>query len=550
MARKSITWLSTICLAFALLLPQAAMAAAEPPSLSVTADKSAVDSGDDVTITVTGNDLQDVYAFELHVYYNPELLTFKTGSEQTAAVGFGTPAKVVRDGPGEAHLVFAHTKSGDSPGDGGSLELAAFTFTAAANGTAAIDVRDVKLVDSALTASGIAGPAGTSVRIGPSGGGGTGGGGTGGGSPGTPAVTDGVLAVTADQLKDNADGLVSIALPATATVVKLPGDADKLLGQASLRVVAADKAALDIPAAVLTQLKAGLTASQLQGGSIALTLKPAASDPAKLGKDARAAGPAYELKLQWIAADGSAIYDLREFAAPVTLRLPVAPSADPQLTSVFYLPDGAAPEFVGGTYTDGFYAAQVTHFSAYALLAVDKTFADVPASHWASGVIKALYAKGIVTGTSDTIFEPGRSVTRAEFTALLARALGLRAEGAPSFADVPAGAWYAGDVAAAVKAGIANGVSAASFAPNAAITRQEMATLAMRGYEARSGKPAASPAAPFKDEASIAAWARGYVDEAAALGIVKGRAAGEFAPLGASTRAEAAQVIYGVLHTP
>ncbi|WP_435168454.1 S-layer homology domain-containing protein [Paenibacillus glycanilyticus] len=541
MARKRLSLLATICLAIAMLVPQYAMAAADPPSFSVSTDKSALNSGDEITVTVKGSKLQDVYAYELHVYYDSDLLTFKTGSEKTAAVGFSTPATVVADGGGESHLVFAHTKSGSSPGDSGDLDLASFTFTAAANGKADVEVRKIRLVDSELASSTIDGHYAASIQIGSSGGESGGSGGSSGGSPAQPA---GTLTVTADQLKNGKP----IEVPASAAVIKLPSNTDELLGKGTLSIVTSGKAELDIPSSVFSELKTSLTSAQLQGGSISLTIKPVegAAKPA-LGADTKLSGYSYELKLQWIAADGTS-YDLHQFKEPVTLRLPVDASINPKLASIFYLPDSGAPEFVGGTYENGVYVAQLSHFSSYAVLEINKNFSDVPSSYWASGVIKELFAKQIVTGTTASTFEPNRSVTRAEFTALLVRALGLKAEGTPAFTDIPAGAWYAADVATAYKAGIVQGVSSTTFSPGANITRQEMATLAMRGYELMKGKPPVTAAEPFKDEASISAWALNNVKKAAALGIVQGRAKGEFVPLGTSTRAEAAQMLYGVIN--
>lgn len=540
MARKRLSMLATICLAIAMLVPQYAMAAADPPSFSVSTDKNALNSGDEVTVTVKGSKLQDLYAYELHVYYDSDLLTFKTGSEKTAAVGFSTPATVVADGGGESHLVFAHTKSGSSPGDSGDLDLVSFTFTAASNGKADVEVRKIRLVNSELAASTIDSHYGASLQIGPSGGSG----GSGGSSGGSPVEPAGTLTVTADQIKNGK----SIEVPASAAVIKLPSNTDELLGKGTLSIVTSGKAELDIPSSVFSELKTSLTAAQLQGGSISLTIKPVegAATPS-LGTDTKLSGYSYELKLQWIAADGKT-YDLHQFKEPVTLRLPVDATTNPKLASIFYLPDSGAPEFVGGTYGNGFYVAQLSHFSSYAVLEINKNFSDVPGSFWASGVIKELFAKRIVTGTTASTFEPNRSITRAEFTALLVRALGLKAEGKPAFADIPAGAWYAADVATAYKAGIVQGVSSTTFSPGANITRQEMATLAMRGYELMKGQPPVTAAEPFKDEASISAWALDNVKKAASLGIVQGRAKGEFVPLGTSTRAEAAQMLYGVIN--
>ena len=52
-----------------------------------------------------------------------------------------------------------------------------------------------------------------------------------------------------------------------------------------------------------------------------------------------------------------------------------------------------------------------------------------------------------------------------------------------AFADVPADAWYAGDVARAAALGIVEGVGGGLFEPDRAVTRAEAAAMVMRVYE-------------------------------------------------------------------
>ncbi|MCD1258202.1 N-acetylmuramoyl-L-alanine amidase [Paenibacillus athensensis] len=48
-------------------------------------------------------------------------------------------------------------------------------------------------------------------------------------------------------------------------------------------------------------------------------------------------------------------------------------------------------------------------------------FVDVPAGHWAAGAVRALQAQGLISGVTDTLFEPEAPMTRAEMAALLDR---------------------------------------------------------------------------------------------------------------------------------
>ncbi|MFF2091392.1 S-layer homology domain-containing protein [Paenibacillus sp. NPDC058174] len=179
--------------------------------------------------------------------------------------------------------------------------------------------------------------------------------------------------------------------------------------------------------------------------------------------------------------------------------------------------------------------------------AATERFADLAAGHWAFEAVEALFAKQIIQGTGPKTFEPNRAVTRAEFTAMLVRALGLTERGDNRFADVAEDSWYADSVAAASKAGIVSGKSATAFDPGGALMREELVTMLMKAYRLHAGEPGTAAGAVFADETNIAPWALPYVKEAAALGWIQGRGAGQFVPQGITTRAEAAKVIYQLI---
>jgi 2',3'-cyclic-nucleotide 2'-phosphodiesterase/3'-nucleotidase/5'-nucleotidase len=175
-------------------------------------------------------------------------------------------------------------------------------------------------------------------------------------------------------------------------------------------------------------------------------------------------------------------------------------------------------------------------------------FKDVPVSHWAAGYINSLTADKIISGKTADTFDPNGLVTRAEFASLLTKALKLQVNVSPVFKDVPASAWYAGAVAAAHENKLVSGVTADTFAPNASITREQMAVMVKQGLDLRAGKIlTASTAVSFSDSASISAWAASAVAVAVDKKIIAGRTDGSFAPKATATRAEAAKVISSLL---
>jgi hypothetical protein len=546
MKSKKITLFSTLVLAIAMLLPQFAMAASPLPSFSMQVSSSNLNKGDEFTVTIKGNDLVDLYAYELNLYYNAASLTFKPGSETTSLIGFNVPAKVSEQGG--THVLFAHTKTSTAAGDSGALDLVSFVFTAKESGLANISLKDIKIINSKLNMSLLPNTISKDIQVGPT----------------TPSTNSGLpvstpnsgagdttvetITVTADQLKDNGTNTVTIELKGASSELKLPGNTAELLGDKFL-TVKAEGVKLELPASLFKQLKAQLTDEQLKDGIISLSVNTVPTNKElNLGTDAKIGGQIYEFKLQWKAADGST-YDLHQFDQPITIRMAVNPSVNPKLAAIYYLPEGGGvPERIGGKYADGEFAAQISHFSAYAVLEVNKLFTDVPDSFWASAVIKEMAAKEIISGTGGNLFEPNRKITRAEFTALMVRALQITEASSTAFEDVPASSWYAKDVSIAYKAGIIQGTSRSKFSPDVTITREEMAVLIVRSYELLKGKATAGSQSSFTDESIISAWSLESVQKAKALGLIQGRGAGEFVPKGSLTRAEAAQAIYRILN--
>lgn len=172
-----------------------------------------------------------------------------------------------------------------------------------------------------------------------------------------------------------------------------------------------------------------------------------------------------------------------------------------------------------------------------------QVFSDVPPTYWAAAAIEALSSHGIVAGSGDGTFQPDAPVTRAEFVKMLDLTIGLPpGSGELPFHDVPRAAWFFPYVAAAVRAQIIEGISPNEFAPNASLSRQELATILARALHLTS-----TTRLPFTDQGSIAAWARSAVEEAVAAGYLNGLPNGTFDPLGDTTRAEAAKVLASVL---
>ncbi|WP_020618996.1 S-layer homology domain-containing protein [Paenibacillus daejeonensis] len=327
------------------------------------------------------------------------------------------------------------------------------------------------------------------------------------------------------------------------------------LGGRTLQV-RAEKAIVTVQA---ESLKQWLTAAgNPSGASLEISVAPvSASDLSNVsaaGGQARVAvvGGIYDITLKLKFNDE--VIDIQRGNGGVELTLPYLDGVDEELLGIYYYNEGSKQwEYAGGRVDAGTTTMTVTleHLSTYAVLEYAKSFADVPAGHWAARTLEVLAAKHIVNGTSDTHFTPNGSTTRAEFTSLLVRALGLTdAASSVPFADVPSGQWYAEEVAIAYEAGLITGVSETTFDPHADITREQMAILLVRAYENENGTITASEQAiaDLEDGASISSWAIEGVNKAMTAGLLQGKGQGIFDPSANATRAETAQAILNLFH--
>jgi alpha-tubulin suppressor-like RCC1 family protein len=188
----------------------------------------------------------------------------------------------------------------------------------------------------------------------------------------------------------------------------------------------------------------------------------------------------------------------------------------------------------------------------YSVIRSDHSFADV-IGHWARKEIVLMANKLIVEGRTQDRFVPDDPISRAEFAALLVRALGLDDEpnGPTPFRDVAPGAWYAGAVRAAYQHRLINGFEDGTFRPADPITREQMAVMIDRAMAYAEYAPDANGAATgtFADEADIAPWADAAIDRLTRASIINGLTETQFGPREYATRAQSAVLLKRMLQT-
>ena len=181
------------------------------------------------------------------------------------------------------------------------------------------------------------------------------------------------------------------------------------------------------------------------------------------------------------------------------------------------------------------------------------TFSDVK-NHANQTAIEQLASRGIINGMGKGTFAPNKTMTRAEFAAIVTRALGLPAKDTKAFTDVPSSKWYAGYIGTANSSGIVNGVGSGKFNPDGTITRQEAAAMVARAAKL-CGLDTAMDAASIKDMLAqfgdyrgVASWAKEPLAFCYAAGILD-QSDLNIEPTKAILRCEIAQMLYNMLVT-
>lgn len=175
------------------------------------------------------------------------------------------------------------------------------------------------------------------------------------------------------------------------------------------------------------------------------------------------------------------------------------------------------------------------------------TFDDTK-THWAKDFIGKLAARGIVKGMGENKFLPDTPLTRAQFLTMLANSkqgLDVSQTTPAGFSDVPNTEWYYNYVNWGFANGIVKGMDEKTFAPNAQISREQMAVMLVNfAASTKIALPKTVTGPVFNDVVKISEWSKTPVESVVSAGIIGGYPDGKFDPQGQATRAQAATVIY------
>ena len=179
----------------------------------------------------------------------------------------------------------------------------------------------------------------------------------------------------------------------------------------------------------------------------------------------------------------------------------------------------------------------------YSVVDNTKSFPDVDGSHWAADAIGFVASHEIFNGMGDGSFSPAQTMTRSMVVTALYRMANGSAAAGTSFADVPAGAWYADAVSWAAASRIVEG-DGRSFNPDAPVTREQLCTILAR-YMDYAGFTLSKTASSdgFADMAGVSPWAADAVRTALETGLLTGKPGQSIDPQGQASRAEIAVIL-------
>ena len=172
-------------------------------------------------------------------------------------------------------------------------------------------------------------------------------------------------------------------------------------------------------------------------------------------------------------------------------------------------------------------------------------FADVPSGSWYYDDIAYVYDAGLMTGLTATAFGPNLSTTRGMIVTILWRMENEPAakHGCP-FADVRRGSYYEQAIAWASENGIVTGFDSSTFAPDRAITREQLAAILFRfaAYRGMDAVTLRENLSSFQDQAAISAYAVSALNWAVGEGLMQGTG-DKLEPTGNATRAQVAAML-------
>lgn len=176
---------------------------------------------------------------------------------------------------------------------------------------------------------------------------------------------------------------------------------------------------------------------------------------------------------------------------------------------------------------------------------VKQTFDDVAYGAWYYDAVEYVAEMGYFNGVSTNLFAPDMEMNRAMLVTVLYRLAGQpEVTAQAAFEDVAEGSYYAAAVVWGSENGIIKGVTETVFAPESAVTREQMVVFLHR-YAVYAGMDVTveGDLSAYPDADTVGEYAVEAMTWAVNCGVVNGMD-GNLNPQGTATRAQVAQIIW------
>ena len=176
----------------------------------------------------------------------------------------------------------------------------------------------------------------------------------------------------------------------------------------------------------------------------------------------------------------------------------------------------------------------------------ENPYADVAANQWFYAAVQYVSENNLMNGVAENAFGPDIHTTRGMLVTILHRMEGEPQAGEHSFADVAEDEYYADAVAWAAENDIVNGYSDTVFAPEKAMSREEMAVVLYRYAQYKGWDVSAQgDLSRYADSESVSAWSAEAMTWAVGAKVMDGMD-GRLAPQGDALRSQTATVLMRV----
>lgn len=176
-------------------------------------------------------------------------------------------------------------------------------------------------------------------------------------------------------------------------------------------------------------------------------------------------------------------------------------------------------------------------------------FIDVKDNDWFKPYVDYVWNEGLMHGFSDSVFSPNTELTRGMVATIL-----YRLAGSPTvlveapFTDLDSDEFYVDAVNWAYQYGIVNGVTTEKFAPNASVTREQLAAILYRYCQVKGMDTFfdADFALDFADAGSVSTYAKDAMTWMVYNGYINGVLYGDrvaLEPTQTATRAQVAAIL-------